>query len=69
MILQQGKSRSVARLALQNRAYLADRLITQARIHQQRGQMHPQRHVIGHGPDRLAQAIEHRRVSFHTVIH
>jgi hypothetical protein len=51
----------------QDRAHLADRLITQSGSHQHPGQMHAQRHVIGRGLDCPAQAVEHRWLSFHTV--
>jgi len=66
--LEQSESRGIARIPLEDRSYLPDRLVTLPGSQQHRGQMNAERDVVGHCLDGLAQAVENRRIGFHAAI-
>jgi hypothetical protein len=55
---QQGQRLTVARVALQHGAQVPDRLVPLAGAQQQRGEVQPQRNVVGHRGDRATQAVQ-----------
>ena len=67
-LLDQRQGCSVARVPLQHGANVPDGLIPQPRAEQHRGQVHAQRNIIRRCLDCLAQTVEHRLLSGHTVI-
>src|ERR1017187_9835601 len=65
---QQAQGLRVPWVALQDGAEVPDGLVALARRQQQRGQVQAERHIVGYGLDRLAEAVQHGGFGFHASV-